>query len=372
MKIFTITCHHAYNYGASLQAHALMSALEGLGHDVEIIDYIPWYVKKYNSLWMIGERFKRNLFYVCAFYSYVVPIRLLQYKKRRLFDIFDKKYLKLTKRYNSYEDLKKDPPAGDVIFCGSDQIWNTTINNGLDPSYYAAFAPNKTVRASYAASFSISQLPESHKAFVNDMLSKMNRISVREKTGLSILEDLGISKGQVVADPVFLPDADHWHSLTCPIKYNNYLLVYDQENSTEIRSVAKKIASKNNLKIISFRDLYPRFYANNSIWNAGPIEFLSLIKNASFVVTNSFHCTAFSLIFEKEFVVIPRTHQKVNSRMKDLTSSFGVADRYVNSICNLESIKPINFEAVRKKIQQLRSDSFGFIEDTLKLKEIHN
>lgn len=365
MKIKTITCHHAYNYGASLQAHALMFLLKEKGHDVEIINYIPSYVREFNSLWMIGDRYKKNFIVKCAFYAYVVPVRLLQTKKKIKFDKFSNDYFHLTKEYNSFDELKNDPPKADIIFCGSDQIWNTATDNGLDPSYYAAFASEDTIRSSYAASFSISKIQEEHKAFVIEMLKGMKNISVREKTGLSILNDLNIKNGTQVVDPVFLPDVKHWESLSKPVKDKNYVLVYDQENSVEIKRVAKYIASKNNIKIVAFRDLYPHFYADKTLWNTGPIEFLSYIRNADYIVTNSFHCTAFSIIFGKEFFVVPRTHEKVNSRMMDLTTTLGVQDRYLFDSCTIDKIRPIDYDSVYDALSKLRESSLQFINRTL-------
>ena len=370
MNIKTITCHHAYNYGASLQAHALMYVLSKNGDKVEIINYIPSYVKDFNSIWFIGERYRKNFFMTCAYYAYVIPIRLLQYKKKRLFEKYDQEYLRLTKKYESFAELQTDPPAADVIFCGSDQIWNTATDNGLDPSYYAAFARQETVRASYAASFSISKLSEEHKPFVRQMLGGMRAISVREKTGIDILQDLGFNKAVQVVDPVFLPEVEHWFSMTKPIKDKDYVLVYDQENSPVIKQIAQGIAKKHNLKIIAFRDLYPRLYANKTVWNTGPIEFISLIRNASFVVTNSFHCTAFSILFKREFVIVPRTHEKVNSRMMDLVISLGLNDRYLKSAEDINNIKPIDFETVYEEIEKLRSSSYSFIDKTLKIQKL--
>lgn len=369
MNIKTITCHHVYNYGASLQALALMHILTEKGHNVEIINYIPSYVRNFNSLWMIGERYKKNLFIRIAFYGYVIPIRLLQFKKKKLFDKFAEKYFRLTKEYHSFEELQREPPIADVIFCGSDQIWNTNVDNGKDPSYYAAFASKNTIRASYAASFSISEIPEGHKDFVCKMLSGMDNISVREATGLSILKNLGFNNGKQVVDPVFLPEKDYWESLVEPVRINKYVFVYDQENNANIRRIAERIAKQKKLQIIALRDLYPRLYANKAIWNAGPIEFISLIKNADFVITNSFHCTAFSLLFKRDFVVVPRTHEKVNSRMKDLTMSLGVQDRYLKDLDSIDNIKPIDYNLIHKKIMNMRELSYMFIDDTLKLKK---
>lgn len=210
MKIKTITCHNVYNFGASLQAYALMTYLSMKGHEVEIINYIPSYIKKNLSLWAIGPRWSKNIFVKFAFYCYVVPIRLSQYKLRRKFDMFTKRYLKLTPIYNSFEELKVNPPKADIYMCGSDQIWNTCINNGLDPAYYVDFAPQGTIRASYAASFSISEIPFEHVKFVQMELEKLDFISVRENTAIKILHSLNIEKGITVVDPVFLLSKEHW------------------------------------------------------------------------------------------------------------------------------------------------------------------
>lgn len=188
MRIKTITCHHVYNYGASLQAHALMHYLSSLGHEVEIIDYMPDYIRKHISVWDIGPRWKKNIFIRLAYYSYVVPQRLRQKESKKRFDEFTRNYLKLTKRYNSFQELVQDTPTADIYFCGSDQIWNPTINNGLDPAFYIDFASDKSIRASYAASFSVSEIPEKDRGFINDMLKKLDFISVREKTGISIIK----------------------------------------------------------------------------------------------------------------------------------------------------------------------------------------
>jgi len=160
MKIKTITCHNVYNFGASLQAYALMTYLTSQGHQVEIIDYMPDYIRKNLSLWAIGPKWNRNIFIKCAFYCYVIPIRIMQSKSRKKFDKYTRKYLHLTQRYNSFQELLNNPPEADIYFCGSDQIWNTQIKNGLDPAFYCDFAPMKATRASYAASFSISQIPK--------------------------------------------------------------------------------------------------------------------------------------------------------------------------------------------------------------------
>lgn len=366
MKIKTITCHHVYNYGASLQAHALMFYLSEIGHDVEIIDYMPDYIRKHISLWEIGPRWKKNIFIRFAYYCYVVPKRIAKKESRKKFDEFSKTFLKLTKRYNSFDELQKAPPLADVYFCGSDQIWNPTINNGLDSAFYIDFAPQNSIRASYAASFSVSDIEEKYKDFISEKLSKLDFISVREKTGISIIDGLKINKDAVnVLDPVFLPSCEHWKSMTYTPKYKDYILVYDQENSKTIKDIAIDLSRKTGKKIVAFKDLYPRNYADVKINQSGPIDFISLIANADYVITNSFHCSAFSIIFGREFYVVPRSHQKVNSRMADLLDSLQIRNHMTNSVGSLADANTIDYTHVYERLSSLRKLSFEYIDSVL-------
>ena len=368
MNIKTITCHNVYNYGASLQAYALMKYLQNLGHNVEIIDYMPKYITKTLSLWYIGKRWKKNVIIRTAFYSYVVPMRLLNRIGRKKFDRFTSDYLNLTKRYDDYSSLCADIPEADVYFAGSDQIWNTNIKNGLDPAFYLDFVPSSRIRASYAASFSISEIPIEFQDFVKSMLNKFDYISVREKTGLKILENLGIIvKGMQVVDPVFLLPKSEWEKMIVPSPYKDYILVYDQENSPIIKSVATYLSKKTDKKIVAFQDLYPRFYADYIVRNSGPIDFISLIANADIVITNSFHCTAFSIIFEKNFYVVPRTHQKVNSRMGDLLSLIKQSTHMITCVDDLKTTSSIDYlNVVNPILSSFKEVSYQYINSVLK------
>lgn len=367
MKIKTITCHNVYNYGASLQAHALLYHLSELGHDVEVIDYMPDYIRKHVSIWDIGPRWKKNIITRLAYYCYVVPQRISQKESRNRFDSFTNEHLRLTRRYNSIAELCEDIPDADVFFCGSDQIWNPTINNGLDPAFYLDFASDKSVKASYAASFSVSTLNDQDCGFIAGMLKKLDYISVREKTGLSIIKSLKIGKDAVnVLDPVFLPPLEHWISMTYTPTIRDYILVYDQEDSKTIKEIALKLSQKTHKKIIAFKGLHGRRYADIKIRQSGPIDFISIIAHADYVVTNSFHCSAFSIIFSRDFYVVPRDHQKVNSRMADLLDALNIQGHMVNSADTLDDgITGIDYEAVNEKLSSLRESSYNYIEMVL-------
>lgn len=365
MKIKTITCHKVNNHGANLQAYALMHYLEDLGNDVEIIDYFPEYFKHFRPLYCGTPKYAANpvtrFAYICAKF----PGRLksyLEYKKsdrKKNFEAFRDKYYRLTDTYESFEELKANPPKADLYIAGSDQIWNTMMNNGKDPAYYLQFAPKNTTTATYAASFSVSEIPDELKEQTKKYIKSIDFVSVREKSALKILDDLGILNGQAVLDPVFLLEKKQWSKIESNIKLDDeYVLVYDFEGSDEVKNFAVKYAQKHNLKIYS---LYKNEYCDKSFENFGPDVFLSLIKNAEFIVSNSFHATAFSLIYEKEFAVIKR-QEGINSRMVDLLSSVGIDDRIVDSY---QEFNAIDFNLVKEKLEIEVEKSKDYLKEVL-------
>lgn len=365
MKIKTITCQKVNNHGANLQAYALMHYLEDLGNDVEIIDYFPEYFKPFRPFVCSNSKYEVNSIIRFLYLSAKLPGRLktyLQYKKsdrKKNFEAFRDKYYRLTDTYESFEELKANPPKADLYIAGSDQIWNTMMNNGKDPAYYLQFAPKNTTTATYAASFSVSEIPDELKEQTKNYIESIDFVSVREKSALKILDDLGIQNGQAVLDPVFLLDKKQWSKIESNIILDDeYVLVYDFEDSDIVKSFAVKYAQKHNLKIYS---LYKNKYCDKSFENFGPDVFLSLIKNAEFIVSNSFHATAFSLIYEKEFAVIKR-QEGINSRMVDLLESVGINDRIADSYQDFNSI---NYNFVKEKLEIEVEKSKGYLKEVL-------
>lgn len=344
MEIKTITCHHVYNYGASLQAYALQHYLESLGHEVEIIDFNPWFhCDRYNPFWMPKNAIGRaaQIIKILPFMRYIwYPYKAYKggmfktWGRKAAFDAFEKEYYHLTPiKYYSSEQLQKNPPRADVYVAGSDQIWNTFSENGKEPGYYLDFGKESIKRISYAASLASSTIKEEYKVFIKEKLARFNAISVREKTGAKLLADLGIDNISVVLDPVFLLDKSEWQQLSLKgnlygLSHESYVLVYDfLGNDNDLISFVKKYAEKKSLRIVSINDFSERDYADININNAGPLEFLSLIDNAACVVASSFHATAFSVIFEKEFYTFNLKGHNNSSRMLDFLSSIGLQDR---------------------------------------------
>ena len=309
MKICTITCHDVYNYGASLQAYALQTYLESLGHEVQIIDYKPKYQAAYN-IWNVKRRGKLGVLsnYLLIVYLFLVLSKfftLRKTKKRiKAFAEFKRTYLKCTERYDTYEALAGSPPVADVYIAGSDQIWRTNLMNGKDPAFYMQFGSCITKRISYAASFGTSQITDGLECFVRSMVSSLDAVSVREKSGIQVLSNLGVNS-QLVCDPVFLMTADDWKQklgIKKALYSEPYILVYDLfHNNKKMESFCVNYAKKNSLKIVAINDKQETPYAHININDGGPVEFVNLISNAQFVVADSFHATAFATIFHRPF-----------------------------------------------------------------------
>lgn len=176
MKIKTITCHHVYNAGASLQAYALAAYLKKLGHEVQIIDYIPDYLVHYKLTGVSNPVYDKPV--VRELYNIAkLPGRLAARwgRRKKAYDCFTSQYLPLTERhYASYDELQKYPPEADVYIAGSDQIWNSFFKNGRDPAFYLQFAPQGCIRASYAASFSTETVAPEYQAQTGEWLRTMD------------------------------------------------------------------------------------------------------------------------------------------------------------------------------------------------------
>ena len=354
MQICTITCHDVYNAGASLQAYALQTYLKSLGHDVKIIDYKPDYLSRHYRLDIVGNPKYDKPILRQAYLLAKLPGRLRMLPRKRAFDSFTAKYLDLTRRYASNAELKADPPEADIYFAGSDQIWNPLFSNGKDPAFYLDFAPEGSVKASYAASFATEDVLDDWKPQMKDWLHALDYISVRESSGVRIAQDLGIIGAVHVLDPVFLLDASTWRNMASERPSYPYLLVYDFDGNKQIEQEAKRLAAQHKLKIVTLQK-FP--YADRCIRDAGPREFLSLVDGASFVLSNSFHATAFSLIFQRPFMVYDRC-ENINTRMRDLMVTVGLSHRS-------SADAPIDWTAVQMRLDKEITASKAYIDSVL-------
>lgn len=361
MKINTITCHDVYNLGASLQAYALATYLKDCNHDVQIIDYKPDYLSRHYSLrWVPNPSYDRPVIRQ-AYLLAKLPGRLKAQRslRKKNFDSFREAYLPLTTQcYASAGELQADCPEADVYIAGSDQIWNPVFQNGKDPAFFLQFAPDIKKKISYAASFSVDELSPDDSERIFPWLRRLNAISVRENSGVALLADMGLAGTQVV-DPVFLLAKEQWGDIAICPDMKEYILVYDFDNSALVRSIANALAKKTGKKIVSVFSMD----GADQVWSdMGPREFLGALLNADCVISNSFHATAFSLIFQKDFYVVNR-EEKINTRMRDLLVSLSLSDRLISALP--DETTALLWNDIQEKLDSQIAVSKAFLRDQI-------
>lgn len=324
MVIKTITCHQSTNHGAMLQAYALPCYLKTLGHEVSVIDYRPGYMTERHRVPSRYNHWGIKQLYLLA----KLPEDYGGWKRQQAMMPFFKRHMPITSdKYITIDELKNNPPQADLFIAGSDQIWNTSFKNGTDPAFYLDFGSPKR-RISYAASFATTELKVGTEGFVKQKLNNFDAISVRERSALTLLRSLG-HDGVVVVDPVFLLSAQQWDRLLDENEpTRDYILTYDfEKKNSPIGNISQRLAKLWNCSIYSVSP-FKRDYADKSFVCCAPDKFVSLIKNARCVISNSFHGTAFAMIYGRDLFVVKRK-DGLNVRMLDLLSRYGLDHRLI-------------------------------------------
>ena len=367
-KVIITTFFKAENYGAALQAYALEEVLLKKGYDVELLNYRDEAIESAYQLF----DFKRKNFYLTV---RALAGNFLFYRKkksRRLeFLHFQSDYLKVGKiQYNSVENIKKNPPFADFYITGSDQVWNSSITKGVSDVYTLNFGASETKRIAYAASIGSKQIKLEEKELLKEKISNIDQISVREKTAKNMLGDLLPKKTiHVTLDPVLLKDRESWEMDLSDFsaERKNYILAYYIEEDGEFQKAVEALSKQTGLKIIHFekRNKYKNVLC--SAYTKGPFDFLNLIKNATYVITTSFHATAFSIIFQKKFWVFP--HHFTGSRVTDLLQILKISNRAVHSLeefLEKDYDKEIDYPKVDMILEKEREKSLQWLSVALR------
>jgi hypothetical protein len=371
-SVGVITFHFSSNYGAILQAYALQEVLKDMGYVAELIDY------RDDGFQMVSfSRLRKVRHFV---WHKVVKRALVGTERQRKTELFREKYLRLSAReYHSSETLCFDPPQYDVYITGSDQVWNPRIHNN-DSSYFLTFVPEGKKRISYAASFGVTRIPEKLISKCAKWLKEIDHISTREFEGKQLIEQLTGRNAVITLDPTLLLDDEQWRQIAIPYKHpREYILCYhmpgDKEVTKCIDRIARRISALTGWDVINigqkaYMRLDPRRY---SVFDAGPAEFVGLIENASFVVTNSFHGTAFSINYKKPFLapINPALspERALSSRITSLLQIVELEARLVpvgKPIAgSLYDILHLDYEPVERLLQRERRKSLEFLEEAL-------
>jgi len=360
MKISLITRHAVTNCGSLLQTMATQQIVEELGHTCEIIDYIrkdEEYIR--SEITEVKRKPKYNNWIKKMVYLGLrLPTSIwvgMKFEKAR------KKYLNLSKRYRQIEQLNADIPNADIYMTGSDQVWGLVGNGVFDDAYGLAFTKEKDKRIAYAASFGQALLSKEQRWYYQELLTRYDQITVREDKAVEILKDMRINSTQVL-DPTLLLDEVYWGKYTTHIK-DDYILIYQVQNDKRVNEYAKKIAKEKGLKLIRISTSFHQVSRVGTFkWILNIERFLSYIKNAKCVVTNSFHGTTFAINFNVPFMtVLP--NDNTESRNMSILKLTGLADRIVSDE-NLETLinETMDFSEANEILRGERAKSIAILK----------
>lgn len=380
-KVGIVTIVRCNNYGAELQAFALQRKMALMGLRAEIIDYL--FYKHPEARHTVASRPFYHFPLTWRVKELLLPLverlRTLPYagaakRRRHNFDDFHRRNTVFSKtRFRCCEELEEafggQASCGaqyDVYCVGSDQVWSPHCYTNLSP-YFLAFAPPGRRRFSYASSFGVVDVPEEAKPRYAEGLRGLDVIGVREATGADIVRRLTQRQATVVADPTLLLTAEQWRKVA---KYHKvpqrpYLLLYVLAESGYITRVARQVAQERGLGIVRICKCAARqdwgASGIDDILDAGPDDFVGLFDRAQVVLTNSFHGTAFSLIFGKDFRACLRPQGAKNSRITDLLRRLELMERIQYEDEPLSAVAPLNTAELEERLRGLRTEAESFI-----------
>jgi len=360
MKIGILTFHDVENYGSQLQAYALKETIKSMGHDAQIVNYKQPYIVSRNKGCIYFDTANVKSFIGSLIYN--IGDARNRWIKTRKFKQFRTDYLDLTEEYTSSPQIK----GKDAYIVGSDVVWSS-LNTRFDTTYFLDFCTHGERKISYAASIGKEKITEEEAAFLRDNINNIDHISVREKSAVDILKSFTDKDITQVLDPTLLADAGIWDKLIIPQNHMEpYLLLYRVTSKKNVFQVADYVAQKLQLKVLYINNTIKRVpYRFKKVKRVGPLEFLTLFKNASFIVTNSFHGTAFSLIFRKNFITVPTI--KSVTRMQDLLTLLKLDDRLIENPAEIRETYPyeIDYTVPAEILARERARSLTFLKNAI-------
>lgn len=381
-KIGLAVCYDTKNFGSQLQVLATIKKIEQYGCKTEIIRY-----KKKMSINLIAQNIPR------LFNIYFIRNKINSRKKRKSISVnteilssvkirnkrfieFAKKYFKnISEQYNGWKELKdRCKKEYDAFLCGSDQLW---LPSNLESHFYTLeFAPENKPKIAYATSFGVSQIPWYQKKRTKKYLKRFTALSSREIKGTEIIKSLTGKDIPVVCDPTLLLSKEEWDKII-PEKNvieDKYIFCYFLGNNEEHRIIANTLKDRTGYKIVTipFLDNYVEIdkkFGDFKMFDIDTEDFVNLIRNAEYVLTDSFHGSIFSILNHKKFIIFNRFSDKSknsrNSRIESLCRLLHLEDRrYKNDI--VKSIeRDIDYKIVDEALTDLRNDSEEYLKESL-------
>lgn len=356
-NIGIITYHNAINYGAILQTYALNKYINSLGRECETIDYT---CEKINNSYKLI-----NLKSLKSFVNSVLNLKN-NIIRRKKFGDFSKNNIKLSnKKYNRY-NITEANGVYDKFITGSDQVWNLELNE--DYNYYLEFVSDNNSKYSYAASFGNIDVLRKNSLKVKNLLEKFNIITVREKTTINDIKKECNLNSEHVLDPTFLLSREEWEKVDNHKKYKEkYILLYVLHEESAYY-IAEKLSKLTGLKVYIITESRRQRIKGKYIRTSGPRDFISLIKNSEYVVTDSFHGTALSIILQKNLKVVLKTKMKYfNERLISIINTLFLDECIVNlQTSNEELLNKVNYEKVQVLLDKKIKESKKIIDAIVK------
>lgn len=350
-----ITFFNEINYGAVLQAYALQTKLGEMLDEVYILDYQP------KALFRRKQLVNTSGYKAFLLSLIMLPVNLL---RKRAFKFF------IVNRLNtiSLHDIDNGGASETFLFLGSDQIWNPMITGGVDPHFFGTIPDlkrNKTI--AYAPSIGVAELRKDLLCEMSRFLEHIDCLSVREESAKRIIQTQTSKPVEIVADPTALIVRDGWDDLMrCGSEKNDYIFIYSLSQNTRIYEIAEKLSQEYSLPI---REVYlgnrpMRCLRNHHRYIAAtPQKFIQLISSARYIVTDSFHGTAFSVYYHKDFYSLPLPGKE--SRVLEFLSRLNLSDRVIQNKDQCELCKTINYDEVEALLTKQRQSSIRFLERSI-------
>lgn len=363
MKVGIMTFPNSVSYGATLQMIALQNTVGRMGHQVEVINYHNAYMKAEKHTHKGSQRTLKAL----------LQRRISRWTHRRFYKAFrdfEAQYAHLYPR-RPFTDKQKLVALGqryDAVICGSDQVWYPHITDG-DLSYFLDFCTESTRRIAYAPSFGAEEFSEEYYRQITPELMRFSALSAREEPGKDLVERLTGRETALVADPTFLMEAADWEAMEQPhpAAIGDYVLYFVVKRSDSLMRQCEAFAKQQGLKlvIVGGNPVHARRNKDPMVEYAidiGPQQWLYLVHHAKYVFTNSFHGTAFSVIFQRNlFVQYPSCN---GSRLRQVMEALGLCHRVLDGERELTK-EPVDYTQAQQRFAKMREESLAYLENAL-------
>ena len=392
MNIGIASCYYHHNYGSMLQSYATQKAVQGLGHQATTIcctspkiciaqSKAHYYIRRIQQSANNRDVFLRKLREMRSRLALVShpTLKVKMDLRDNIFNQFYHDHILLSKPCSNRTELTQLAAKFDAVIVGSDQLWNTA---NIEQDYFTlTFVPDEVKKIAYATSFGTTKISSYQQKTAHDFLERFYALSVREKSGVDVIKSIGVDKEvRVVLDPTLLFDASAWNQLKCKkTDYKNYILCYFLGANQQHRLIAKRIQTMTGYKIVALQHLDEYVKEDESFgdikpYDIGPAEFVDLIRNASFVCTDSFHGTCFSILYHKQFLTMDRFSNKnsesTNTRIDSLLGMAGLLSRRVTEPLSDEALQTlceqdIDYAKADAELAKERTTSYEYLQEAL-------